>query len=135
MGTAETYGMSTQYPRQWESKSVRRVLVIDDDPTFCDLARLLLLSEDMQVVALANSGEDAMGLLADTRPDVAVVDMQMPGWNGLETAQRLRAADPRLCVVLTSADDALVYRDLAGVYGAAFVPKKGLTPAAIANLC
>ncbi|MAG95043.1 MAG: hypothetical protein CMJ48_15055 [Planctomycetaceae bacterium] len=65
-----------------------RILVIDDDPLFCSLIALTLEKEF--TVSLANSGEKGFHLACENPPDVAVIDVQMPGWDGLKTLSEFR---------------------------------------------
>lgn len=65
-----------------------RVLVIDDDPLFRSLIAKTL--GDDFVVTLASNGEEGFHLASETPPDVAVIDVQMPGWDGLKTLAEFR---------------------------------------------
>lgn len=81
-----------------------RVLVTDDDPIQLRAAARLLRSIGHSG-ALANNGQKALELL-DTQPfDLMLLDLRMPGLDGLETLTRLRPRHPRLPVVLVSGDD------------------------------
>jgi len=70
-----------------------RVIVVDDDHSILDLLATLLENEGYQVQAL-DSGEAAHRAAITEHPDAAVVDLMMPGMNGLELIKALRA-DPR----------------------------------------
>ena len=84
-------------------KSVR-VLIVDDHPIVrMGLVSLLKANRAMNVVATAEDGETAIRLTAETHPDVIVVDLMMPGMDGVETTRRLLAQDPSAKVmILTS---------------------------------
>jgi DNA-binding NarL/FixJ family response regulator len=84
-----------------------RVLVCDDHPVFRrGLCLLLADVEGIEVVAEAADGEQALQLAAETRPDVAVMDLNLPGRSGVETTKRMLAELPGLAVlVLTMFDD------------------------------
>jgi DNA-binding NarL/FixJ family response regulator len=84
-----------------------RVLVVDDHPLFRDgLAGLLRTVPDTEVVGSAADGETACRLAAELRPDVVVMDLNMPGLPGLEAIRRLTRLDPAPAVlVLTMVDD------------------------------
>ncbi|MGW5678323.1 response regulator [Streptomyces sp. NPDC003860] len=83
-----------------------RVLLVDDQPLIRSGFRALLdLEDDIEVVAEAADGDEGIRLAREHRPDVALVDVQMPVVDGIETTRRI-AADPALAgvhvVVLTN---------------------------------
>jgi DNA-binding NarL/FixJ family response regulator len=84
-----------------------RVLVADDHPVFRDGLAMLLGSVDgIDVVGTAASGAQAVALATELRPDVVVMDVQMPGLNGIEATRRLADAAPEVgVVVLTMSED------------------------------
>ena len=84
-----------------------RVLIADDHPVFRDgLATLLEPHPDIEVVARAADGAQAVALAAEHRPDVVVMDIQMPEVNGIEATRRVLAADPSVGVlVFTMGED------------------------------
>lgn len=81
-----------------------RVLLADDETLLRDaLAALLALEPTLEVVAVAASGPEALALARRERPDVALVDLQMPGLDGIAVAEQLRALLPGCAsVILTS---------------------------------
>ena len=81
-----------------------RVLLADDENLIREaLAGLLGLEEDITVVALAASGPEALALALKERPDVALLDLQMPGLDGIEVAAKLRTDVPGCrCIIVTS---------------------------------
>ncbi|MFC1610581.1 response regulator [Myxococcota bacterium] len=78
-----------------------RVLVIDDDPRILDVVSRLLARQDAFVVTKNNSSE-AMTLIEKESFDVVIVDYMMPGANGLDVLQRLRAVQPDCPGILMS---------------------------------
>jgi DNA-binding NarL/FixJ family response regulator len=84
-----------------------RVLIADDHPVFRDgLATLLEPHQDIEVVGRAADGAEAVALAAELRPDVVVMDIQMPQVNGIEATRRVLAADPSVGVlVFTMGED------------------------------
>lgn len=81
-----------------------RLLLADDENLIRDaLASLLAMEEDLEVVAQAASGPEALAAAAKVEPDVVVLDLQMPGADGIEVAERL-ALDLPTCrsVIVTS---------------------------------
>ena len=85
------------------------------------LAALLELEDDIIVVGRAESGEEALRLAAEHRPDVVLTDIEMPGMSGLELAGRLRdarGATPRVIILTTFARSGYLRRALdAGAAG------------------
>lgn len=98
-----------------------RVLVADDHPVFrTGLLRLLELAGDIECVAVAGNGEEAIKLAIDTKPDVAIIDAYMPGAMGMEAAARIKASCSETAVLMLSAfnyDQYLVDCVEAGVDG------------------
>lgn len=78
-----------------------RVLIADDHPVFRDgLASLLATQPGIDVVARAADGTEAVELALEHRPDVVVMDLQMPGVNGIEATRRLAADLPETRVLV-----------------------------------
>ncbi len=70
----------------------RRVLVVDDDPTLLRIVAMYLGIEGFDVATAAN-GEEGLGEVGKQRPDLIILDIMMPGMDGIETCRRIRA-DP-----------------------------------------
>ena len=79
-----------------------RVLVVDDDPTVSDVVRRYLEQDGCQV-RLAADGADGLAAVAAERPDLVVLDLMMPGIDGLEVCRRLRHRLPDLPVIMLTA--------------------------------
>jgi DNA-binding NarL/FixJ family response regulator len=81
-----------------------RVLAADDHPLILDgIARVIEREPDMVLVAEASTGEEAVAAFQKHQPDVALIDLQMPGMNGLEAIERIIQRFPAArCVVLTT---------------------------------
>ena len=98
-----------------------RVLLVDDQPLIRSALRVLITdTEDLTVAGEAGSGEEAVRLAGETRPDVVVMDIRMPGMDGIEATRRTaRGPDaPRVLVLTTFDDDEYVYGALrAGASG------------------
>jgi DNA-binding response OmpR family regulator len=82
-----------------------RIVAIDDDPAVTSLLKRGLTFEGF-VVETASSGADGLALVRDRAPDLVILDIMMPGLDGLEVLRRLRAADPKLPVLMLTARDA-----------------------------
>jgi two-component system response regulator DesR len=107
---------------------IRLLLADDEDLLRSALAALLSLEDDLTVVAEAATSTDAVRLALEHRPDIAVLDLEMPPTDGLRAAAEIRAArqDTHIVLVTRHARPAVLRRALAaGVRG--FVPKT--TPA------
>ena len=82
-----------------------RVLAVDDQPIFLrTLRQLVAAAPGFELAGEAQSGAEALDLAARLRPDLVLLDVRMPDMDGVETARRLLAADPRAAVVLISLD-------------------------------
>lgn len=83
-----------------------RIVLADDHPVMLDGVRNLLEQEaDISVVGEAVDGNEALRLAKELQPDVLVLDMEMPGLQGVEVARRLRAADSSVRILALSAYD------------------------------
>lgn len=84
-----------------------RVLVVDDHPLFRDgLTGLLKTVDGVEVVGSAGDGETAVRTALELRPDVVLMDLNLPGTSGLEATRRIVAGAPETAVlVLTMVDD------------------------------
>jgi DNA-binding response OmpR family regulator len=84
---------------------MQRILVIDDDPSVTSVLRRGLSYEGF-VVDTAASGADGLAIARERDPDLVILDVMMPGLDGLEVLRRLKAADAQLPVLLLTAKDA-----------------------------
>lgn len=81
------------------------VLAVDDQPIFRRVARELVdATAGFALIAEAASGPEALALAGQLHPDLALVDVRMPGMDGIETARRLVAGGAATVVVLVSLD-------------------------------
>src|SRR5438876_2367875 len=98
-----------------------RVLVADDHPLFRNGMRALLTSvPDMEAAGVATNGDEAIALAASLQPDVILMDLQMPGINGIEATRQILHTSPhiRVLVVTMFEDDHSVFTALrAGARG------------------
>jgi DNA-binding NarL/FixJ family response regulator len=80
-----------------------RVLLVDDNPMFVEALRALLDTDNrIDVIATTDNSADALELAAAERADVALVDLALPGFDGLTTTRLLLASRPELRVVVLS---------------------------------
>jgi DNA-binding NarL/FixJ family response regulator len=112
-----------------------RVLIVDDHATFRATARRLLEAEGYEVVGEAADGASALEAVARLRPDVVLLDVQLPDMDGFEVSKRLCANGSRPKVVMTSSRDASEFGDLVGASGSrGFIPKAELSGGRLAAL-
>jgi DNA-binding NarL/FixJ family response regulator len=80
-----------------------RVLIADDHPTFRDGLRVLLdAAPDLVLVGEAATGQEAEELAASLQPDVILMDIQMPGMNGIEATRAILHASPHIGVLVVT---------------------------------
>jgi len=86
-----------------------RVLIIDDDADVLDMVSALLGALGCDVVGMAKNGAEGYDLFKAQRPDLTLLDIQMPVMDGLETLKKIRRTDKEAAVVmLTSVDETVV---------------------------
>lgn len=94
-----------------------RVLIADDEPMIRAGVRAVLASDpDMEIIAEAGDGHEAVELVRRHRPAVAVLDIRMPGLNGIDAAAEIRSTAPSTGVVMltTFGEDDYILRALGG---------------------
>ena len=98
-----------------------RVLIVDDQMLMRQgLQTLLDLENDIQVVGQASDGTEAVAIVAQTKPDVVLMDVRMPRLNGVEATRQIRGQTPQTQVIIltTFDDDEYVFEGLrAGAMG------------------
>lgn len=103
-----------------------RLLLVDDHAVLRAGLRALLNAEaDMEVVGEAENGQQAVNMVHALRPDVVLMDVTMPGMNGIEATRRIKAmaSDVRV-LALTMHDDASYLRDILKAGGSGYVLKE-----------
>ena len=83
-----------------------RVLVVDDHPLFRQgVVQALGAERDLKIVGEAASGEEALTLACALLPDVVLLDISMPGWGGLITAEKITTACPATVIVMLTVSE------------------------------
>jgi CheY-like chemotaxis protein len=123
--------------RLWDYGMMLRCLIVDDNRRFLDVARNLLELEGVTVVGLASSIAEALDRVAELRPDVTLLDIELGGESGFDLARRLdQRADTTTCpMILISTHAEADYADLieaSPVLG--FLSKSALSGSAIRDL-
>lgn len=109
------------------------VVIVDDHESFRASARQLLESQGYDVVGEAATGLEAVQLVAELRPRLVLLDVQLPDIDGFEVTERLCAlADPPSVVLTSTRDD---YKSaVAGTGARGFIPKDALSAARLEAL-
>jgi DNA-binding NarL/FixJ family response regulator len=111
------------------------VLIVDDHDGFRESARALLEAEGFSVVGAVADGEAALVAVERLRPEVVLLDVQLPGLDGFGVAERLAATPQSPSVVLVSSREAATYgQRLQAAPARGFIPKAELTGDALRKL-
>lgn len=115
-----------------------KVLIIDDEPHLRDLIKDVLEPEGYRVFCAAN-GADGIALNRQQDPDVIILDLRMPGMDGIETLRHIRASDERVrIVILTGYASPDTIRDAADLDASEYLSKPFANDdlvSVIANAC
>jgi len=113
----------------------RTVLIVDDHDGFRASARRVLEADGYRVIAEAADGSSGVAAAAVSRPDLALVDVQLPDFDGFEVTRRLRESGEAPDIVLISSRDRADFGSLVEASGArGFVSKADLSAAALEAL-
>ena len=112
-----------------------QVLICDDQEAFRSAARQVVnATHGFEVVGEAATGEDSVAAAGRLHPDLVLMDVHLPGIDGLEASRRIRAADPKIAVLLLSTYDPEEFAARIGTSGAiAFISKGAFGPDRLAE--
>jgi two-component system nitrate/nitrite response regulator NarL len=86
--------------------NVIEILVVDDHPLFREgVVNSLQAMEEFKVVGETATGEEALALALALMPDVVLLDVSMPGWNGIVTAEKIAMACPAVTIIMLTASE------------------------------
>ena len=102
------------------------ILLVDDSPFIRDgIAAALQPEEDLTVVGACSDGLEGVGMAEATRPDVVLMDLQMPGLSGIEATVMLLARQPRSRVIILTAHPQGAATAAAAAGAVGLIPKTG----------
>jgi DNA-binding NarL/FixJ family response regulator len=97
-----------------------RVLIVDDEPLFVEMVEAMLGAEnDIEVVGVAADGDEGVRLAAELEPDVIVMDISMPGKNGIEATREIKARNSQARILILTGGASRSDIDEARLAGAA----------------
>jgi len=105
-----------------------KVLIADDNAKFIESVKKLLANDqDIEVIGEAREGKEAVLKAKELKPDIVLMDVRMPGMNGLEATRELNQIMPEVKTIILTIYDIDEYRDAAENSGAfGFVLKKSM---------
>ena len=108
-----------------EMSETLRILIVDDVTETRRSMRLMMTQiPETRVIAIADNGRDAIQLAQEKRPDIAFVDVNMPGMNGLDAIERMLAVHPDLiCIVVSAERDRFTLQKAMDVGASAYLIK------------
>jgi DNA-binding NarL/FixJ family response regulator len=103
-----------------------KLLLVDDHPIVRSGLRMLFLAEPgMKIVGEAGSGAEAIEAVQRLQPDVVIMDVSMPGMNGIEATRRIKAAHPQTAVLaLTMYEDEQYFFEMLNAGASGYIPKR-----------
>jgi DNA-binding NarL/FixJ family response regulator len=97
-----------------------RVLIVDDEPLFVEMVEAMLGAEHgITVIGVAADGDEGVRLAAELEPDVIVMDISMPGKNGIDATREIKAKNPEARILILTGGASATDIDEARVAGAA----------------
>jgi len=111
-----------------------RVVIADDEPTMLTALAELLAHSGIDVVGLATNGSEALDAVASLHPDVVLMDLRMPGLDGIEASRRINEMCPDVQVLILTAYEDEQLRHAASEVGAYCYLVKGTAPHLIVEM-
>jgi DNA-binding NarL/FixJ family response regulator len=107
-----------------------RVLIVDDQEPFRLAARMVVeLTDGFEVAGEAQTGEDAVTMADDLQPDLVLMDVNLPGINGVDATRQILSTSDTVVVLLLSTYEEAEYAPRAAECGAAaYIPKSAFGP-------
>jgi len=104
------YARSTNKNPKCDLPEAKRIVIVDDHPLFRKGLEQLIQSEDsFAVCGEANNAPEAMDVIRKLNPDLAIVDLSLPGANGIELIKNIRAEFSKLPILVLSMHDESLY--------------------------
>jgi DNA-binding NarL/FixJ family response regulator len=119
---------------EWHDTTMVKVLIVDDHPSFRAFARDLLESEGFVVVGESEDGDSGLRSALSLRPDVVLMDVQLPDLSGFEVTRRLLTRIDAKVVLVSTRDESDYGDDIESSGAVGFVPKAELSGARIRHL-
>src|SRR4029453_10304055 len=104
------FARSTNKNPKCEPPGAKRIIIVDDHPLFRKGLEELIQSDDsFAVCGEAGSAGGAVGAIRNLKPELAIVDLSLPGANGIELIKNIRAEFPKLPILVLSMHDESLY--------------------------
>ena len=100
-----------------------RILIVDDHPVARDAIRALLRRDSLHVCGEAQNGREAINLVARLKPDIVLLDVNMPEMDGLSAAREIRRIAPATIVVFLTVHESSAVVNALRIWSDGFVPK------------
>ena len=93
--------VDVSYPKLFPERFVMRVLIVDDSKIVCEgLQRMLINIADVEIVGQAHNAQDAIRFISESKPDVVILDIRLPGLSGIDVLKNIRAKELPIRVIM-----------------------------------